>query len=87
MGHYSNPEVDRLIAAAGSSTDEVLAKELLNQSDRLLTKDAYVLPLYQKPTFIALRDDVGNVRNNSALDGPPYNVAEGGFRPDGADGG
>jgi peptide/nickel transport system substrate-binding protein len=80
FGRYSNPDVDRLIVAAGSSTDVAQAKEMLNQSDRRLTKDAYVLPLYQKPTFLALFDTIANVRNNSSLDGPPYNVAEWGFR-------
>jgi peptide/nickel transport system substrate-binding protein len=83
FGHYSNPTVDRLIVAAGSQTDEAQAKEMLNQSDRRMTKDAYVLPLYQKPTFIALYDTIANVRNNSSLDAPPYNVAEWGFRATG----
>jgi peptide/nickel transport system substrate-binding protein len=80
FGNYSNPDVDRLIAAAASQTDEAQAKEMLNQADRRLTRDAYVLPLYQKPTFIALYDTIANVRNNSSLDGPPYNVAEWGLR-------
>lgn len=80
FGRYSNPDVDRLITAAASSTDEVLARELLNQAGRRLTRDAYVLPLYQKPTFIALYDDVANVRNNSSLDGPQYNIEEWGLR-------
>ena len=75
FGRYSNPDVDRLIAAAGSQTDASLAQETLNQADRRLTKDAYVLPLYQKPTFLAVYDSIANVRNNSSLDGPPYNVA------------
>jgi peptide/nickel transport system substrate-binding protein len=83
FGRYSNPDVDRLIAVAASTTDETLARETLNQADRRMTKDAYVLPLYQKPTFIALYDDIGNVRNNSSLDGPPYNVAQWGFRATG----
>ncbi len=82
-GRYSNPDVDRLIAAAGSQTDEAQAQELLNQADRRLTRDAYVLPLYQKPTFIALYDTVANVRNNSSLDAPPYTVAEWGWRATG----
>ncbi|MGH3695829.1 MAG: ABC transporter family substrate-binding protein [Pseudonocardiaceae bacterium] len=80
FGRYSNPDVDRLIATAASSTDEVLARETLNQADRRMTRDAYVLPLYQKPTFVALYDDVANVRNNSSLDGPQYNIAQWGFR-------
>ncbi|MGA9311930.1 MAG: ABC transporter family substrate-binding protein [Pseudonocardiaceae bacterium] len=80
FGHYSNPDVDRLIAAAAGQTDESLAKETLNAADQRLTNDAYVLPLYQKPTFIALYDNIANVRNNSSLDAPPYNVAQWGFR-------
>ncbi len=80
FGHYSNPDVDRLITAAAGQTDESLAKETLNAADQRLTKDAYVLPLYQKPTFIALYDDIANVRNNSSLDAPPYDVGQWGFR-------
>lgn len=80
FGRYSNPDVDRLIAAAENSPDEALAKETLNQADRRLTKDAYVLPLYQKPTFIALYNDIANIRNNSSLDGPQYNIAQWGLR-------
>ncbi|MGH3833213.1 MAG: ABC transporter family substrate-binding protein [Pseudonocardiaceae bacterium] len=74
FGHYSNPNVDRLLAAAAGETDGLLAKETLNEADRRLTRDAYVLPLYQQPTFIALRDDIANVRNNPSPDGPPYNI-------------
>jgi peptide/nickel transport system substrate-binding protein len=79
-GHYSNPEVDRLINAAATSTDTATANQKLNQADRLMTEDAYVLPLYQKPTFIALYDTIANVRNNSSADGPLYNVQEWGIR-------
>jgi len=80
FGHYSNPDVDRLIAAAASSTDASIAKEELTQADRRMTRDAYVLPLYQKPTFLALDNNVANVRDNPSLDGPPYNAAQWGFR-------
>lgn len=80
FGRYSNPDVDRLIAAAESSPDDALARETLNQADRRLTKDAYVLPLYQRPTFIALYNDIANIRNNSSLDGPQYNIAQWGLR-------
>ncbi|MGH3847653.1 MAG: ABC transporter family substrate-binding protein, partial [Pseudonocardiaceae bacterium] len=83
FGRYSNPDVDRLIAGAASSTDEALAKETLNQADRRLTNDAYVLPLYQKPTFVALYDNVANVRNNSSLDGPQYNIEQWALRTTG----
>lgn len=80
LGRYSNPDVDRLVAAAASSMDEALAKETLNQADRRLTKDAYVLPLYQRPTFIALYNGIANIRNNSSVDGPQYNITQWGLR-------
>lgn len=80
FGNYSNPEVDRLIASAASSTDVEQARRQLNQADRLLAEDAYVLPLYQKPTFIALYNSIANVRNNSSLEGPLYNVEHWGIR-------
>ncbi|GEL18559.1 hypothetical protein PA7_23960 [Pseudonocardia asaccharolytica DSM 44247 = NBRC 16224] len=80
FGKYNNPEVDRLLTEAASSTDEAAARDLLIQADRILSEDAYVLPLYQKPTFIAVQNSVANVRNNSSLDGPPYNIQEWGLR-------
>jgi peptide/nickel transport system substrate-binding protein len=79
-GHYSNPEVDRLLNEAASSTDVAAARAQLNEADRILSEDSYVLPLYQKPTFIAVQDNVANVRNNSSLDGPTYNISEWGLR-------
>lgn len=80
FGNYSNPDVDRLITEANSTTDEAAAAQKLTEADRLMTADAYVLPLYQKPTFIALYDNIANARNNSSLDGPLYNVADWGIR-------
>ena len=80
FGKYNNPQVDQLINQAAASTDEAAAIDMLNQADAVMSEDAYVLPLYQKPTFIALRDDVANVRNNSSLDSPTYNIAEWGLR-------
>ena len=44
-------------------------------ADKILSDDAYVLPLYQKPTFVAVQNSVANVRNNSSLDSPTYNAA------------
>ncbi|NIH78682.1 ABC transporter family substrate-binding protein [Amycolatopsis viridis] len=79
-GKYSNPQVDSLIAQSNTETDQAKATDALNQADQLMSEDAYVLPLYQKPTFIASYDNVANVRNNSTLDGPVYNMQEWGIR-------
>lgn len=79
-GHYKNPEVDKLLAEAASETDLKVATEKLNKANRIMAEDAYVLPLYQKPTFLASYDKVANIRNNSSLDTPTYNMAEWGIR-------
>ncbi|HWD01278.1 MAG TPA: ABC transporter family substrate-binding protein [Amycolatopsis sp.] len=79
-GKYSNPQVDNLINQANAETDQTKATALLNQADQIMSDDAYVLPLYQKPTFIASSDKIGNIRNNSTLDAPVYNMAEWGIR-------
>jgi peptide/nickel transport system substrate-binding protein len=65
---------------AATSTDLAAARDKLNQAGRILAEDAYVLPLYQKPTIIAAQDEVANARNNSSLDGPTYNMEEWGLR-------
>jgi peptide/nickel transport system substrate-binding protein len=82
FGGYQNPEVDRLINEAGSVgvTDPAAGYDLLNQAGRIMAEDSYVLPLYQKPTFIAVQNNVANARNNSSLDGPTYNIQEWGLR-------
>ncbi|ATY14643.1 ABC transporter substrate-binding protein [Amycolatopsis sp. AA4] len=79
-GKYSSPQVDNLMAQANAETDQTKAADLLNQADQIMSEDAYVLPLYQKPTFIASSDKIANIRNNSTLDGPVYNMAEWGIR-------
>jgi peptide/nickel transport system substrate-binding protein len=79
-GQYNNPEVDRMLHEAATSTDLAAARGLLNEAGKILAEDSYVLPLYQKPTIIAVQDQVANVRNNSSLDGPTYNVEEWGLR-------
>jgi peptide/nickel transport system substrate-binding protein len=83
FGAYNNPEVDRILAEAASSTDPAAAVAQLNEANRVMAEDSYVLPLYQKPTFIAVQDNVANVRNNSSLDGPTYNIGEWGLRAEG----
>lgn len=78
-GGYSNPEVDRLLAAAAGSVDVAGANDLLNQADEVMTRDAVVLPLYRRPSLLAVRDNVANVRDNPVV-GPFYNVADWGVR-------
>jgi peptide/nickel transport system substrate-binding protein len=77
---FNNSQSDSLLADAASQTDTAKANDDLNQSDAILTDGAYVLPLFQKPTFLAASSNIVNIRNNSTSVGPPYNVQEWGMR-------
>ncbi|HZB34355.1 MAG TPA: ABC transporter family substrate-binding protein [Streptosporangiaceae bacterium] len=79
-GKYSNKQVDKLIDDAAAASDPAQAAELLNKADAMVVQDAYVLPLYQKPTFLAVQTRFVNIRNNSTNTGPPYNTEEWGLR-------
>ncbi|MYW70495.1 ABC transporter family substrate-binding protein [Streptomyces sp. SID8379] len=79
-GGYSNKRVDKLLNDSVGQTDNAKAMTLLADADMIMTDDAYVLPLYQKPTFLAVQDRFVGIRNNPTIIGPPYNVAEWGLR-------
>ncbi|MCW7941579.1 ABC transporter substrate-binding protein [Streptomyces hygroscopicus] len=79
-GGYSNKQVDQLVAQAVGEPDSTKAATLLNQADSIMVKDAYVLPLYQKPTFLAVQSRFVNMRDNATNVGPPYNTAEWGLK-------
>jgi len=69
-GNYSNPKVDELFAQALGEFDEAKAADLINQADQIITDDMATIPLYQKPTFLVIRNTFANVEDNSTQDGP-----------------
>jgi peptide/nickel transport system substrate-binding protein len=79
-GYYSNPDVDKWLAQAASSPDLNTQLSALNSADTQISKDAYTLPLYQKPTLIAYKNTLGNVRDNATSAGPTYNIEQWGFK-------
>jgi peptide/nickel transport system substrate-binding protein len=78
-GGYKNPAVDALLNKAVAETNPTTANAELNEADKLMSADAYVMPLYQKPTFLAFKQGAVNIRDNATSVGPPYNVSEWGF--------
>ena len=54
--------------------------ELLNQANELMAKDFYVIPLYQRPTFIMVSSQYANIRDNATSSGYAYNNNEWGLR-------
>jgi len=75
-GHYSNPDVDKLVKQGAQSFDVDKAADLLNQADEIMSKEAYVLPIVQKPAFLFTYSDFVNIRNNTSQWGPQYNIQE-----------
>jgi peptide/nickel transport system substrate-binding protein len=78
-GYYSNANVDKWLADATINPDQAAREKDLNQADAQVTKDAYTLPLYQRPTLIAYKNTLGNVRDNPTQIGPTYNVQQWGL--------
>jgi peptide/nickel transport system substrate-binding protein len=74
--HYSNPQVDQIFAQVKTTIDYNTVYDLLNQADAIMAADASVLPLYQKPVFLAVDNKFVNIRNNANLSGPAYNIQE-----------
>lgn len=83
-GGYSNEQVDALLAQATAEVDDTARAALLNQVDQALWQDPPNLPLYQKPTFVAYRDTIENVVDNSSAEGLTWN-AQRWTRTDGGD--
>jgi len=75
-GEYSNTQVDALLKQAASSTDAGKNRDSLNKADELLWQDAYNLPLYQKPVFMAVYKNFKNMRPNSGAAGFGINMRE-----------
>ncbi|GAA2609945.1 ABC transporter family substrate-binding protein [Dactylosporangium fulvum] len=75
-GGYSNADVDRLVKQGAQELDAKKAADLLNQANEIMAKDAYVLPLVQKPTLTFTYSDYVNIRDNATQWGPTYNIQE-----------
>lgn len=78
-GGYSNKDVDNWLNQAVATFDTATQASLLNKADQQVSKDAYTLPLYQKPTLIAFYPNLVNVRDNATSMGPTYNSGQWGL--------
>jgi peptide/nickel transport system substrate-binding protein len=60
-GHYRNPEVDRLIDAATSASDENVRREDYQQAQRLIASDAPVISLWYKTNVVVAQAALQNI--------------------------
>jgi peptide/nickel transport system substrate-binding protein len=79
-GKNNDPAMEAQLDLASQETDATKIKDEVNKADALLTADAYNLPLFQKPTFIATYSNIANIRDNATSVGPPYNIQSWGIR-------
>lgn len=79
-GHWSNKEADGYMDEGARTLDADKARELFNKADEIMTREAYNLPLFQKPVLLAIYSDYVNVRNNATAAGPTYNIEEWGLK-------
>ena len=80
FGKYTNPEWDALGVQALSELDEAARTKLGNQLDTILWDDMVTLPLYQKPTFLAVTSNAVGIKDNSTNEGPFWNSQEWGVK-------
>jgi peptide/nickel transport system substrate-binding protein len=58
VGSYSNPEVDRLVAAAESEMDRGKRREMMTKALSIHRDDVGTIPLYQPVLTYAARSNV-----------------------------
>jgi peptide/nickel transport system substrate-binding protein len=61
-GHYSNPEVDRLLDEASASADDTRRLELFQQVQRLVAQDLPYISLWYKTNFAVAQRTLTGVR-------------------------
>ncbi len=81
-GRFSDPEVDALFGQATAELDPARSTALANQIDRKLWEELPVIPLYQRPTFLAWRETLRNVVENPTNEGPLWNAESWAFAAD-----
>ncbi|MER7209427.1 ABC transporter family substrate-binding protein [Streptosporangium sp. NPDC000239] len=77
---YKDSEVDGWLSDAAQTLDPKQVVDLLNKVDERISDQAVTLPLYQTPTLLAYRGDLGNIRVNPTRFGTGYNVQEWGVK-------
>ncbi|HXE79129.1 MAG TPA: ABC transporter substrate-binding protein [Vicinamibacterales bacterium] len=67
-GHYSNPQVDRLLDAATTATDDAERKRLYSEAQKLIAYDAPYISLWYKTNVAVYRADLRNVHVGPTAD-------------------
>jgi peptide/nickel transport system substrate-binding protein len=72
-GQFGNSALDALLTQGGAELDHAKVADIYNQADKIMWDNMWTLPLFQKPTFTAVRNTFVNIHDNSTSEGPFWN--------------
>lgn len=75
VNRYCDPEVNDLIDSAGMIADPAQRADVYNNADRLYLGDLAVIPLYQKPSFMAWNNTISGPQVSLSRSTDLWNVA------------
>lgn len=76
FNRYCNEDVGPLLKEAESEIDPERRARLVNMADDVMALDLPVLPLYQKPTFLAYSSAVHGMIDNPTAETPTWNIGD-----------
>ncbi|GAB2457366.1 ABC transporter family substrate-binding protein [Jatrophihabitans fulvus] len=65
--------IDTALDKVSTATTAQAQLAAANQADKLLWDEMYTLPLYQKPTLLAFKNNIQGLADNATLAGPMWN--------------
>jgi peptide/nickel transport system substrate-binding protein len=67
-GHFSDPQVDRVLDEASRATDETERKRLFGEAQRLIAEQAPYISLWCKTNAVVVQRDLTNLRVTPTVD-------------------
>ncbi len=73
---YKNEQASQWMEEADKTLDQDQRAQLLHQVQEQMAKDLPILPMYQRPDYIAYTESLTGVKVNPSLAGPYWNMGE-----------
>lgn len=78
--NFGYPDLDAKLTAGAAALDHAAEAQDYNDADTIAWQHMVTLPLFQKPTFIAVRNTFVNVGDNATSEGPFWNAESWGLK-------
>jgi peptide/nickel transport system substrate-binding protein len=72
-GQFGNAALDTLLTQGSAELDHQKEADAYNTADKIIWDNMWTLPLFQKPTFLAVRNTFVNIHDNTTSEGPFWN--------------